>query len=194
MIVPAALQAVLVVVLRQAVDTKTAPGYTMNLDPDAVLTTFATQASAALPLSQWLFHAPSVPAINAGAVIVAALACGVPVLASMLAVGATTWRPSWASVASIAVFGLWIWLSSSALIAVTVRWQTDLRPGQGYLAVVYGYLGCALLALAAWLAGSRMVAGRSTAVRRTWTISSALVIAAVATATMAGNLAVTTPV
>ncbi|NUU16786.1 hypothetical protein HP550_05925 [Cellulomonas humilata] len=191
LVVPAALAAGAAVVLRGAVRTPTLAAYTVDLDPHVVVPTFAKQALAALPMSQWILGAPGVPSVPTGAVVVAALVCGLPVAALMLSASGGPLRASWAAIVSLGGFGLWIWLTSALLTGITVRWQEEVHRGQGYLSVVYGYLGCALLACAIWLVGERLVADRSRTARAAWRITSALVIAAVATATMAGNLAIT---
>ena len=48
--------------------------------------------------------------------------------------------------------GLGSWLASAVLVSVTLRWQQELPSGQGYLSVVWGYVGVGLCGAALWLA------------------------------------------
>jgi hypothetical protein len=44
------------------------------------------------------------------------------------------------------VAGAWAWIAPSALAAITVRWQTELVFGRGYIYLAYEYVGVALVA------------------------------------------------
>lgn len=188
--VPAALAVALVAFLRLSLDHPPSPAYSMNLDPRTVLLTFGKQALAALPMSQWLLASSAMPAIAAGSLVVGAVAAGIPAFVSVASLGRSPLVVSRAATVAIAGFGAWIWLSSSALVAVTVRWQTDLTRGRGYLPVVFGYLGLGLCLVAAYLAIERIVAARSPARMGAWRLGSALLVAAVAALTLAGNVTV----
>jgi hypothetical protein len=189
-VVPVAIQLAIVLSLRTAMAAPPNPAYTINLDPASVLETFAKQALAAVPMSQWLFGAPTMPPIPAGSLLIGALTVGVPTFLSIVHLNRTRIRAAAGPIAAIAAFGAWIWLSSAALVSVTVRWQLDLQRGQGYLAVVYGYFGLALCLLAAYLVLERVVADRAPATIAVWRYGSALLIAIVISLTFAGNVAV----
>jgi hypothetical protein len=188
--IPAFIQLGIVGLLRLSLDAPTAPGYTINLEPSAVLVTFGKQTLAAFPLSQWVFSAGSMPSINAGSIAVGVIAVGVPTFLSVVFLGRSPVRANRAEVILIALFGAWIWLSSSALIAITQRWQVELHFGEGYLPVVYGYFGLALCILSAYLFVDRIVANRSQRSMVIWRYGSALLIGVTGSLTLAGNLSI----
>jgi hypothetical protein len=66
--IPALIQTGIVIVLRLNMKGEQAPAYTVNLEPQVVLLTFAKQVLAAFPLSQWILSASSMPAISAGSI------------------------------------------------------------------------------------------------------------------------------
>jgi hypothetical protein len=66
------------------------------------------------------------------------------------------------------------------LVAVTRRWQEELPPGQGYLAVVWGYVGCALLLVSAWLALVKIASASHRYMA--WFVHAASCVLAIATA------------
>lgn len=133
-VVPAAVQGGITLILRSRVSARS-PGYTTSFDVATVLSTFAKQVTAALPLSQWLFGAPGVAEIPQGAMVVAAVVRGLPVLVAMVSLARLRLRIAPAAIVQIGSLGVWMWMSSSALVAVTQRWQQELVPGQGYLSV-----------------------------------------------------------
>jgi hypothetical protein len=188
--IPALIQTGIVIVLRLNMKGEQAPAYTVNLEPQVVLLTFAKQVLAAFPLSQWILSASSMPAISAGSIVAGALVAGIPTFVLFVYLGRSRFRAGRGQIVVLAAFGAWLWLSSSALIAITVRWQIELHRGQGYLSVVYGYFGLALCLLAAFLAVDRFMTGKQSRAVATWRVGSALLIGALVTLTFAGNLTV----
>ncbi len=188
--IPALAQAMVVLILRSRLQGQPGPAYTINLGPQTVLRTFAKQVLGAFPLSQWALAADTMPAISAGAVAIGLLVAGAPTFLAVLSLGRLQVRASRAAVIAIAIFGAWMWLSSSVLVAVTVRWQLELHRGQGYLPLVFGYFGLGLCLLALLLQVERIMQGRSTRAIAAWRYGSASSVAIVAALTLAGNLVV----
>lgn len=189
LVVPAAVDVLVVVVLRARLVHETAPGYTLGTDPGAVLRTFAVQLAGAVPLSTVLVARPAGVVLTASMVALAVALAGVPTFLALRRlgpVGAVAGRGP----ALLAALGAWMWVSSAALVAVTVRWQEALRPGDAYIPVVYGYVGAALVVLAAGLRVEAWVRGRGGVAVVAWSYLAPGVLAALVTATVAGNLAV----
>jgi hypothetical protein len=189
--IPMCVQLGIVIFLRASMAVPPNPAYTINLEQAKVLRTFAKQALAAIPLSQWMLSPDAVPTLTVAAIAIGVAFTGLPALVSVLHVNRVPIRVPGGGIAAIAAFGAWIWMSSAALVAVTVRWQLDLHRGQGYLAVVFGYFGLALCLLAAYLWIERIVAGHSAATNAIWRFGSATLIAVVISLTFAGNLVIT---
>lgn len=188
--IPALAQGLIVAILRLSLHTAPGPAYTVNLESKTVLVTFAKQAIAAFPLSQWAPGAPAMPAITKGAIAIAVLVAGLPTFLSIASLGRSRVRATRTEIVAIAIFGGWIWLSSSAMVSIAVRWQLELHRGQAYLPVVYGYFGLGLCLLAVYLSVDRMMLNRSRPVIVTWRYGSALAIAVVVSLTFAGNVVV----
>ena len=118
----------------------TNPGYTVSLDPHAVFTTFKHQMVAALPLSYRLHTAdsplppnaewPLAPAVTFGvtAIFIAAMSVSVYQL--------VTHRTRRLDTAALA--GLIYWAVPSLFVAISLRWQSEVRPGVGYIPVMAG--------------------------------------------------------
>lgn len=186
--IPAVVQMGLAVVLRLSMQGPQAPAYIVHLEPRVVLVTFAKQLVAAFPLSQWILAPGTVPVISPGSVVAGVLAVGIPTFLLLVHLGRSPLRATGAQIVAIASLGAWMWLTSSALIAITVRWQVELFWGNGYLSVVYGYFGLALCMLAGFLVVERQVAGRRPGVVLAWRYGSALLVGALVALTFAGNL------
>jgi hypothetical protein len=188
--VPAAIQTAIVLVLRSQLTKPPAPGYTVSLDPVAFVPALGKQMLAALPLSQWFLHAPAVPPLSHSAILLGLVLVGVPAALALRSLGGRAVRASWTVVGLIGGLGLWMWVSSAALVAVTARWQQDLVLGQGYLPVVFGYFGVALCLVSLWLVVGRLVRlhGASSRVWHRWVAPVA--VGLLAAATFAGNLVV----
>lgn len=188
-VIPAVVQLGITAFLRLSLQLPAAGGYTIDLDPRTVFVTFCNQVLAALPLSQW-WLSTTMPTITAGAIVVGVLTAGVPAFLSVVYLGRAPLRATRLQIIEIAVLGAWIWLSSSVLISITVRWQDEMLRGQGYLSVIYGYFGVALFLLSGFLAVDRLVADRSTRAINTWRYGSAFLVAALVSLTFAGNVIV----
>lgn len=138
--VPAALQLGVTLYLRRR-ELPLSSAYQVNLD-GPVGTTFGKQFTAALPFAQegWA----GVP-VNATLSVLLALAVAVPLILA--------WRP-WVNGpmpiadrvgVGMVLAGLWAWIVPSVLAAVTLRWQVDLIWGQGYVYLLYQFVGFALV-------------------------------------------------
>jgi len=188
--IPAFAEGMIVVILRSRPRGQPAPRYTINLDPQTVLHTFAKQVLPAFPVSQWALAPDTMPAISAGAVAIGLLVAGASTFLAVLSLGRLHVGASRAEVIAITIFGALMWLSSSALVAVTVRWQLELHRGQGYLPLVFGYFGLGLCLLALLLQVERIMQGRSPRAIAAWRYVSASSVAIVVALTLAGNLVV----
>ena len=144
--IPAALTAVIALSLRSRLDPANTPAaYSVSLDPAIIFTTFAKQASAALPMSQWWLDAPSLPPMSKIFIGLALIFVGIPVFIGLRLLSEKNYEliPK-KELGLMAGVGIWIVLSSAAITSITARWQQDLSWGEGYLNVVYEYFGLAL--------------------------------------------------
>jgi len=191
-IIPAALQTIIVLVLRSRLTTTSAPAYTLNLDPGAVASTLVRQMTAALPGTQWLGHARAIPPFTKANVAVALVVVAVPVFLAIYHFVVRRHDVSWARIGMVGGFGAWMWFAPSVQVAITTRWQTELYPGEGYLPVGYAYFGVALLCAAALLALDRLLVARgdSTGARRATAVAAGVVVAISAVVSLAGSLGV----
>ena len=191
LMVPALIEVVIVVIFRGQVGSHTGPAYTFSLEPLIVAKTFAKQLLATLPYSQWWLASVSAPRVSLTLVLLCAVFIALPVYLCVLLLSRRVSPVSPRVPLLLTLFGVWLWIIPSALIAVTYRWQVELPRGQGYLAVIYGYFGIAMLVLSIWMSiGSRVSLRGSRVSTIIWAQGSAIVLAGVATATAAGNLAV----
>ena len=188
LVVPALVQACIVLALRAGLENAPAPGYTIRLSPAEALPTLAKQMLAAVPLSQHLLRDGTVPPVSMSTAVIALLVAGVPAFVGLrvLARSVVVVRP--VTIVLLAGGGLWIWGASAALVAVTARWQAELRLGQGYLPVVYGYVGLALCLLAAWLAIERSAVHAGARARMLWSWAGPGAGAVLVTVTLTSNI------
>lgn len=156
---PVLADIVLVLYLRHTA-TAVTPAYTTSFAPHDVLRTYVRQTVAALPLAQVWYPGAADFAISKRLVLVVLLTVGLAAGALMLTLYRARVAVPARSLIVLAGFGAGAWLATPVLIAVTLRWQTELPPGQGYLTVVWGYVGVALVTAAAWLALSTWRARR----------------------------------
>lgn len=189
-VVPALLQLAVVLVLRGGLDREPAPGYTIDLAPGSVLTTLGKQMLSAVPLSQFLLADGTVPPFAATPVILALIVVGFPALIGLRSLSHSPLVVRTRTIVLLAAVGLWVWGASSALVAVTDRWQTELRTGQGYIPVVYGYFGLAMCLLAGWLALERAAVRSGEGARCIWAWAGSIAAALLVTVTFAGNVIV----
>jgi hypothetical protein len=188
--VPTILALLTGVSLRLFTNAHPIPEYTLSFGPGAVLSTFAKQTVAALPLSQWwLGHTDGLPPIAGTLILLSVVLIGVPVFLGLYRLAEHSWLPSEHVAKLCGLLGAGMWIGPAVLIAVTKRWQTSMPWGQGYISVVYEYFGVALCLLSLWLLiGGRLRAGHGARAMRAWNAGSAATLAIVSTLTMAGNL------
>jgi len=134
--------------------------YTTRLDPAEVLPTFVEQTTAALPLSYSTFGpAPADRPWTVAALLPDPLDLVVAAGAVVLVVVALPrLRPMHRDVRwQLAGIGAAFWGLPAGVVATTVRWQEELRPGLGYVSVYVQTFGMALVGLAAlaWWRGRR---------------------------------------
>jgi hypothetical protein len=186
--VPATLAFLTAISLRLFTNVHPIPEYTLSFGPGAVLSTFAKQMVAALPLSQWwLGHTTGLPPIAGTLILVSVILIGVPVFLGLYRL-AESWLPNERTAALCGLLGVWMWVAPAALIAVTKRWQSEIPWGQGYISVVYEYFGLALCLLALWLFIGGRLRARNTRAVRVWSVGGAVALALLSTFTMAANL------
>lgn len=189
--IPAAIALLLDFSFRVFGNPHPVPEYTLNWTPHLVLETFAKQMLAALPLSQWWLGHNAVPPIAGTLVLTSAIALGIPVFVGMSSLAGTLRTVAPRTLGLYALLGAWMWVTPAVLIGLTERWQTGIPWGEGYISVVFEYLGLALCLLALWLWLDGRLRRRFTpAYLRAWTMGSAFLVATLATVTMAGNLSV----
>jgi hypothetical protein len=186
---PAALALLMALSLRLFTNAHPIPEYTLSFGPHAVFVTFSKQMIAALPLSQWwLGHTFGLPPIAGTLILMAAVLVGIPVFVGLYHLSCAAQPKDSRTIGLWALLGVWIWLSPAALVSVTKRWQTDIPWGQGYIPVVYEYLGLALCLLSIWmLMGRWLRSSRSQITVRAWSIGGAAGLAILSTLTMAAN-------
>lgn len=190
--IPAAISVSIDISMRVFGNPHPVPEYALSWRPHLILETFAKQFLAALPLSQWwLGHAVAMPPIAGTLIVTSAVIVGLPVLVGMYSLAGSLGSIAERTLGLCALLGAWIWVTSSILVALTERWQTGIPWGQGYVPVVFEYVGLALCLLALWgLLDHRLRLRLTPSGLHVWTVSSALLVAALATMTMAGNLSV----
>lgn len=151
---PTLLDALVVLYLRTNASAE-APAYMVSLDPVRVAVTYVKQTAAALPLSQWWYPGSTVAEPSRLVIVFAIVGIAVPVAAILACAHMSRPDPTWRSLITLSLVGGMFWLAPPVLVAVTLRWQDELPPGQGYLSVVWGYVGVALLLAVGWLALSK---------------------------------------
>lgn len=167
------------------------PEYTLNWRPHLVLETFTKQMLAALPLSQWWLGHVAVPPIAGTLILTSAIVLGIPVFVGMRSFAGNTQSVAQHSSSLLVTLGAWIWVTPALLVSLTERWQTGIPWGEGYIPVVFEYIGLALCLLSLWMRLDRRVrTGLAPGSLRAWGVGSAALVAALATLTMAGNLSV----
>ncbi len=173
-VLPALLVAATVLVLR----SRAVPGrartdaYTVNLDPSAVLRTYLRQLFSGLPLAeQWYPGAAGYPggvALNVPVSLVALMVVlvGVPAAVVLTALARSPAALGWRGGRLAALVGASCWFLPPLLVAVSLGWQNQMPPGEGYVSVVWGYVGVAILMAVGWIAVARRAAHHPTRARR----------------------------
>jgi hypothetical protein len=188
--VPAMLAFLTAIALRLFTNAHPAPEYTLSFAPGAILSTFAKQMVAALPLSQWwLGHTFGLPPIAGTLILLSAVLIGVPVFLGLRHLARHLPPSNERTAAFCGLLGVWMWVAPAVLIAVTKRWQTGIPLGQGYISVVYEYFGLALSLLSLWLfVGGRLRARQGPRVMQAWNVGGPAAFAVLSTLTLAANL------
>lgn len=190
MVVPAMAQLAMVAHLRSQMVAPPLPAYAMNLDPVEVGRTLWFQMSGALPLSQWWLGSGSAPSISTAGVGIALVVVGMPVWLIFRWVLGQEWSVNRRDLLQLVALGFWMILTSSGLVAIAQRWQDELVSGSAYVPVFFGYVGLAMVVVAAvGFIHSRLMrlGSRAHSVAVSLLSSSAAVLAALV---FAGNLAV----
>jgi len=151
-VVPALVDGLFVLWLRSRMVGEPVPAYRVNLDGAAVASTYTKQFLAALPLSQYWYRGVPTFDIPLRLILLSVILVGVPAAIALVASRSTLRPPKWRGLAGMTSLGLGSWLASAVLVSVTLRWQQELPSGQGYLSVVWGYVGVGLCGAALWLA------------------------------------------
>lgn len=188
--VPALLALLTAISLKGFTNAHPAPEYTLSFHLGAIISTFAKQMVAALPLSQWwIGHTVGLPPIAGTLILLSAVLIGAPVFLGLRHLAEHLPQSDERTVALFGLLGVWMWIAPAILIAVTERWQTGIPLGQGYISVVYEYFGLALCLLSLWLLiGGRLRDGREPRAMRAWNVGGAAAFAVLSTLTLAANL------
>jgi hypothetical protein len=188
--VPAILALLTAISLKLITNAHPISEYTLSFGPSAVLTTFAKQTIAALPLTQWwLGHTNGLPPIAGTLILLSVVLVGLPVFVGLYRLAENLRLPNEHTAKLCGLLGAGMWIAPAALIAVTKRWQVSMPWGQGYISVVYEYLGLALCLLSLWIfVGRRLQIGYGARAVRAWNIGGATTLAVVSTLTLAANL------
>lgn len=165
--------------------TSVAPGYSVSLDPALVAATYVQQTAAALPLSEQWYPGSADFVVPHQLIGMTLLLVGVPTALGLVAALRSGPFPTWRSILMLAFVGASFWLLPAVLIAITARWQAELPDGQGYLSVVWGYVGVALLMAAGWVTAAKRHVERPGVVGRVMVISATLVLSVMAALTVA---------
>lgn len=166
--------------------------YVVNPEATRVLAAAVKQYSAALPLTQqWYPGARDWVRVNPSTLGVCVLMVGVPVSLGLVAVARSRPAVTRPQLRAVAGLGLALWILPSALVPLSLKWQNELPRGQGYVSVVWGYVGVALLLTAGWLALARVWARRPTSRWRAAALGTATLVACVlASATAAQSMTI----
>jgi hypothetical protein len=176
---PALVTLAVVLSLRSRVEAP-APAYQTSFEPQAVVTTYVRQLLASVPLSQLWYPGAEEVQISTRLILVCLVVVSIPAMLTLTTVVLSDAKVSWRGLSRTALVGGWTWLAAPLLVAVTRRWQEELPPGQGYLAVVWGYVGCALLLVSAWLALVKIASASHRYMA--WFVHAASCVLAIATA------------
>lgn len=152
---PAVADLAVVLVLRSKA-VAVVPAYQINLDFKAVVGTYFRQSGAALPLSQFWYPGATLGMFPLRLAAIAMIIIGIPAGLVLIGVWLSRPNPTWRSLAGVGFLGINCWLAPPLLVAITQRWQLTLPPGEGYLSVVWGYVGVALVLTTLWLSLAKL--------------------------------------
>jgi hypothetical protein len=160
---PMVLLGLLLVRLRTGLLQPPPPGYTVSLEPGAVTTTLAEQLSATLPLAEhYLGRQDRLSGLELPVSLSACLALLAVAACCLIALSRVTLTRRYAL--GVAAIALQLLVVPAGLVAITFRWQQEVRAGVGYVAVYLQSFGLALLGLfilAGLLALVRRLASRT---------------------------------
>lgn len=147
-----------VVLLLRSMARGTDEAYSINLAPGPLLRTYLRQVAAALPLTQeWLANNDNITvdaALN-GLLIVSV---GIPVALMLILLGHQV-IASMRVLQILAGLGATAWLFPPVFVAISTKWQGEVPTGQGYVAIVWEYIGVAMLLTAIWAAVAQAARG-----------------------------------
>lgn len=197
LVVPTVLVTVGVLVLRARATGSEGNAYRVSLEPWRVAVTYTKQAAAALPLSEQWFPGGAGLHVEPALVALSTVLVGVPAALVLVTLGRSRIDVPGRQLALAALLGASCWLLPPLLVAISLGWQNELPRGQGYVSVVWGYVGVAVLAAVAWTTLARATARPASPLRRVAVhlASAALALTAALTvaqsATIAAGLAAT---
>jgi hypothetical protein len=166
------------------------PAYQANFEFGRVAVTYVKQAAAALPLSQVWYPGSVAPHISRLLVVMTIACVGVPVGVLLSCVHRSRPEPPWRSLGILSLIGGTFWLAPPVLVAITLRWQNELPRGQGYLSVVWGYVGVAMVLVAIWLAVSKRRARSAGAGNLAALVSVTVILAVIAALNVAQSFSI----
>jgi hypothetical protein len=182
----AVVNVMLTLALRRGVTAS--PAYTLNLNAPEWPVTTVEQMVAAIPLASWWLprSGPIDVPIRTAAIWIAVFLCLMLIGRPAPASPSTSLSPG--GLGPLALVGLSAWILPSVLIGATVRWQQEISLGIGYLSVVWGYVGLAILA--AVLIEWGVAAAPSERARRVLVLTCVVGSATLAALTFTSNLLV----
>lgn len=166
-----------------------APGYQANLDLGRVLVTYVKQTVAAAPLSA-LWFPGSEHVFSVRLAVMAVVLLGIPAALVLTCAIRARPDPSWRSLSILAIVGAAFVLLPPVLVAITVRWQDSLPRGQGYLSVVWGYVGIAIMMTVIVLALVKRLGARPSTGRRIAVVTATVVLSLLVALNIAGSLSI----
>jgi hypothetical protein len=166
LVVPTAVVCVVVLALRSRATGSDGDAYRINLEPWRVLVTYTKQAAAALPLSEQWFPGGAGLDVAPALVGLTTVLVGVPAAVVLVTLGRAPVHVTRSRLALAAFVGASCWLLPPLLVAVSLGWQNQLPPGHGYVSLVWGYVGVAVLVATAWTALARSTQRDASPLRR----------------------------
>jgi hypothetical protein len=118
------------------------------------------------------------------------VAVGIPAAVILLCVVRARPVLTWPSLVVVALLGAALWLAPPVLVAISLGWQNELPPGQGYVSVAWGYVGLALLATSAWSALAKLHLDRPSRTRAVLLVVGSAVLVLLCAATLAESITI----
>lgn len=155
--------------------TTTAAGYTSNFDIGPLSRTFLRQSIASVPMSYSELQTPPFLLDFPHHLFVGAWYWWLAIILTVILLVRLFKKieiPSARVRLSMVMIGLVLWLTPALVVAQTVRWQSEIVLGNGYITAYQGYFGFSLFFVGVLLQVLQLVNDRTTALR----ISSLLVV------------------